>query len=155
MTYTRHPQTEFLGQSEVYERWTQPMGPNGPWVATAVRHVDAAGRTWRRVTDVELVALSDADVAASLAVPRQGAVDPIRGPIVLGQIADYPNGVVRAFDAQTGLVVDSRPIAGMTSGGQAGWRTLAGWVTLGAVGVLTAFLLVNRFRSRQSKGATS
>lgn len=155
LTYTRHPQTEFLGHSEVYERWTQPMGSNGPWVATAVRYVDAAGRTWRRVTGVETIELSSADVTAALAVPRHGSEDPIRGTIVLGQIADYPNGVVREVDAQTGLPGVSRPIAGMASGRQAGWRTLAGWVTLGAIGVLTALLLVNRFRRHQSKGANS
>jgi len=145
MHYVRHPQSQFQGQSEVFEVWERLGGESGPWAATSVSRLNAAARLWRKITGVSLVQLSEADQMAALEVPKQGSMDLFRGEIVIKEAADYTTGVVtNTSGANSGEEV-TRTIPGFSTARGPGWRTLIGWSVLGAIGVIVVLFSIRRF----------
>jgi len=142
--YARHPQPEFQGHTETFEGWKK-LGETGPWAATTINRLDGKGRTWRRITRVEFVELSAAELKQALDVPVQGATDPFRGTIAIKEEADYTTGVVTDMAAATAGGESTRAIPGFAANQGLDWRNVVGWAVLGAIGVFIAVLVARRF----------
>jgi len=145
MRYLRHPQSEFQGHAELYEGWVRLGGDSGPWAATSVSRLDAAGRTWRRLTGIEVLPLSPAELETALTVPKHGALDPLRGAITIKEVADHSTGVVAEIGSENGSVEATRAIPGTVARQRVSWRKMIGWLVLAAIGVIVTLVAARRF----------
>jgi hypothetical protein len=110
----------------------------------SVRRLDASGRTWRRITDVRPIELSEEALQAAIAVPRHGSQDPIRGAVSIQRVADFATGVVTEINADTGAAEHAGTIPGVAARQRWGWRTLLGWAVLAALAVFAVVLIAYR-----------